>query len=854
MYGGIDGTYDSAQCVDSQASTNSWSNSDSVISKTLSTHCDCTPRWMSEDVYFEPITTLYIAIFVVIMYLMFNRLYPLVLLVLKSIFKTGAKHSSKYVKITMDRYQALPEAAKQLICKELKEQFPDMPNIGSRSLVMDVDFSGFLDSEIFQNWRSCTQNINPAMVQFFEQECNIEAREVWTKLINMLHDDGFKPARTAHKDDMIVNNEKEIKSSSDGIDASTEWVKWAEKLSDVQVVKLCEAILSGLKNDAVTDERKDSLILLAVDLLLGIYVLLDYFLVQVWPSGSAWQCRFAYFAAVVMYKPFTIPMWSCLTLCSHYCFSALLYKDVSASRDIKTGTVFGSPLPRNKVTFALLGIVLVLQLVWFIGMLPAILPLVLAFFPVVILPSFFLPLLLIVGTQVVLFKFVGWSSLFFKSYVLEAVKKDGSIIRKLHSRHRNDIDVLRTAISQDKTQVKHLGRDTLMAALDGNLSVSLKHASQDLCKDKEFVLKVMKVNGLELEHAELFRRDVDVLMAAVKQNGLALQYGRTSNGYFFQNEVNKGSGISMENKQVVLTAIANDPQAINFAPPKLREDPAFMAEVNQIISSSVSVQVSSKLVSEDHSSAYSTNYKTPPFDETVLILKAAATQLISVSVLCFSLLPLYEHGFSWWEEGARQFVLGSFDYAVIIPQFSVSFGWPQFSQPRVQFQFAIGLLVLVMKYLIKIGKWFLFTFANEMTLPSVSPGTWEIKLLKSFSGVTWQLFRAPMEIIQFAVEKLIREVSEKISSRDYLVGSGMIMFAFPLIVFYSFRNGRTKTLQSSSGDNEVIALTRSEDSMSIIYLELFGKGTTLLSLEVIKTSCPWIKVTKLKLSITTKGI
>eukprot|EP00615_Pteridomonas_danica_P001895 CAMPEP_0114362848 /NCGR_PEP_ID=MMETSP0101-20121206/26016_1 /TAXON_ID=38822 ORGANISM="Pteridomonas danica, Strain PT" /NCGR_SAMPLE_ID=MMETSP0101 /ASSEMBLY_ACC=CAM_ASM_000211 /LENGTH=103 /DNA_ID=CAMNT_0001508979 /DNA_START=235 /DNA_END=543 /DNA_ORIENTATION=+ len=94
-------------------------------------------------------------------------------------------------------------------------------------------------------------------------------------------------------------------------------------------------------------DRADGAVVFLLQLLLGISVLIDYFIVQSWPYGSTWQCRWAYVAGVVMYKPFTVPMWFCLTLCCHYAFADKLY---DKKRDAKTGTPYGAPFTRSKLT------------------------------------------------------------------------------------------------------------------------------------------------------------------------------------------------------------------------------------------------------------------------------------------------------------------------------------------------------------------------------------------------------------------------------------------------------------------------------------------------------------------------
>lgn len=89
----------------------------------------------------------------------------------------------------------------------------------------------------------------------------------------------------------------------------------------------------------------------------------------------------------------------------------------------------------------------------------------------------------------------------------------------------------------------------------------------------------------------------------------------------------------------------------------------------------------------------------PPFGETTFILKAAATQLVSIMIMSFLLLPLFDKGFSYWDDGAEKFVLTNFKIEKVLLQFSTSFAWPEFDQPRLELQFGIGFLLAALQYL-----------------------------------------------------------------------------------------------------------------------------------------------------------
>jgi hypothetical protein len=168
-----------------------------------------------------------------------------------------------------------------------------------------------------------------------------------------------------------------------------QFFKWYNDNKNEVKEELTKVILSKQAELCEKSEQEDAAVILLFQLVLGMWVVCDYFAVQVWPSGS-WKCRWAYFSAVVMYKPFTVPMWVCLTVCCHYTFADHLFEKKSY-RDPKTGTAHGAPFTRSKVTLCMMILVASMQLMWLMGSMSISLPLVMLFFPVVILFAFFIP-------------------------------------------------------------------------------------------------------------------------------------------------------------------------------------------------------------------------------------------------------------------------------------------------------------------------------------------------------------------------------------------------------------------------------------------------------------------------------
>ena len=87
----------------------------------------------------------------------------------------------------------------------------------------------------------------------------------------------------------------------------------------------------------------------------------------------------------------------------------------------------------------------------------------------------------------------------------------------------------------------------------------LESASEIFKKDKEFILEAVKLNGLALEYADdNLRKDKEVVLAAVQQNGQALRFA----SYEKKNDT-----------EVVLAAVRNDALAIVHASEEQKQNP-----------------------------------------------------------------------------------------------------------------------------------------------------------------------------------------------------------------------------------------------------------------------------------------
>ena len=141
------------------------------------------------------------------------------------------------------------------------------------------------------------------------------------------------------------------------------------------------------------------------------------------------------------------------------------------------------------------------------------------------------------------------------------------------------------------------------------------------------------------------------------------------------------------------------------------------------------------------------------FDEQNFVLKAAATQLVSTFILLYYLLPFYKKGSDWWLEGTKAFLGGAFDLPRLQLQFSLSFGWPAFSQPRLGWQLAVGCLLVALQLLFRAVKWALRHSHSVLRMPSAEPGPWERRAVEAFAVCSWRLFGGVADTSKAALEE-----------------------------------------------------------------------------------------------------
>jgi len=779
---------DSDQCFDLSSAPEYEST---LVFETLSDHCGCVPTWMGGGVYFAPSTTLYLAIAAVLGFLVLNRMVPLLKLAVAALF--SSKHVHGVALKFLDAFKLASPSVRSICIAAVQEVYPGMPSnllkIAESTGVSPSTAPPADDCKLSDTTMTVAEELeklsgtvisldalNKSVIKTANKERGANTADVRAVLTAMLAlAKGSAAIEVTPTTDVAV-------ASKDGDDGTggllrelgdPDWVEWYLKSSkdnqgEVEAA-LLEAAIDLVSGGSSLEQssRDDTAVMLALQLILGLGVLFDYFLVQQWPSGDSWECRWAYVTGVVMYKPFTVPMWFCLTTCCHYTFADQLYG--LSGRDDVTGTPHGAPLTRSRATLAMIAIVFGMEVAWLLIALPIALPLLASFFPVVMLPAFLIPTLLILGWTVGLEWAVMKASLYFKAFALQVVNRNGLRLASLPQMMRGDRDVVLTAVNQ-------------------NIKV-FKFISEELRLDREFMLAAVTLNGNALEFASKeLQNDRIVVLAGVKQNGNALQYASISLKYDqgFNDDLRLVRNISNNNES--------------------HEDP----------------KPSKRLAPVE-------------FNETVFALKATATMLVSVTILSMHLLPFYDKGAAWWSQGAQLFLLRTFDLPELFRvQFALAFDWPRFRQPRLSFQLAAGLLLLVLQLLFRFGKWLLRRFAVDLRLEATKPQREERRLMRSFALGSWLPFRKPMEVVQTTLGSTWEVWKDQLSSKGVTttqrVGALCVAGTKP----------QTKTFGGDAGDDDVVTFCNQEGCMAFRNVVMISPLTTGLSLQHLTQRCPWL--------------
>ena len=175
-----------------------------------------------------------------------------------------------------------------------------------------------------------------------------------------------------------------------------------------------------------------------------------------------------------------------------------------------------------------------------------------------------------------------------KDFILEAMKKDESILEYVSENLKNDKELILAAVSNNGGALQYASdkckddKELVLAALSKDGS-ALEYASERLKEDREVVLAAVSNNGNAIEYApDTFKADKDIVSAAVLNEGCSLEYvseefknnksivmlAVSNNGYSLQNASDK----LKEDKEIVMAALSTYGSALEYASEKLRND------------------------------------------------------------------------------------------------------------------------------------------------------------------------------------------------------------------------------------------------------------------------------------------
>lgn len=156
-----------------------------------------------------------------------------------------------------------------------------------------------------------------------------------------------------------------------------------------------------------------------------------------------------------------------------------------------------------------------------------------------------------------------------KAFVLRAIAVDRSAIGCASIRLQKDRDVALAAVSsgppgtglEDAIYFQN-DKEVVLVAVKVN-GLALEHASKELQQDEDVVLAAVsdEPNALKLlDRKNPLRNDVEIVLAAVSQDGWALEYAGKQ---------------AQANPQVVLAAVEENGYAMQYAGPALKNDRGF---------------------------------------------------------------------------------------------------------------------------------------------------------------------------------------------------------------------------------------------------------------------------------------
>jgi len=192
---------------------------------------------------------------------------------------------------------------------------------------------------------------------------------------------------------MLIRTSLDVqkRAANGGAEQAQKWLFWLDE-KKVEGVAPFKELVQAIHDEATDHSFQQELnrVFFLLSVLIALAAGADY-LTQPWPQGSAYFCQLPYFLSIVSFKPFAVPMMYCLTQVAHLTFVEVMFGHSEQHRE-PSGTLSYSPLPRDPVTVTAAFIVALLFSLWFSAMVVGIAIPALLFAPVLSIPSFILPM------------------------------------------------------------------------------------------------------------------------------------------------------------------------------------------------------------------------------------------------------------------------------------------------------------------------------------------------------------------------------------------------------------------------------------------------------------------------------
>ncbi|KAG2382702.1 hypothetical protein C9374_005282 [Naegleria lovaniensis] len=160
-----------------------------------------------------------------------------------------------------------------------------------------------------------------------------------------------------------------------------------------------------------------------------------------------------------------------------------------------------------------------------------------------------------------------------KELTMLAVSRNGSLLALADTSLRQDREIVMAAVRNDPLALEYASYDLkddyeVVEMAIKRSAEALKHASKRLRSNRDLVLKAFK-HGPDISYnafsyiCDSLKKDKEIVLNAVKNNGLSLQYAHSS---------------LQCDREIVLAAVKQNGEALEFASEELRKDSEIIRE------------------------------------------------------------------------------------------------------------------------------------------------------------------------------------------------------------------------------------------------------------------------------------